>query len=141
MKQGRRWRRNPKSFTGALRYRDLDMDLAVKMKGDKPNANFLSDGCSGAPDWAGPIDIRSSCFWHDWAYAKGGSEADRHRADSNLWHNIRACGGSWWLATIYWLEVRRFGFSHFHYWSNENPGWWHRKLIIWVTRWLVFFAA
>lgn len=137
---GRRWRR-PERGAGALRYRDLDFDLVIKMKGEKPHSTFLSDGCSGAPDWAGPIDIRSACFFHDFAYAQGGSESHRREADANLWRNIRACGGSWWLATIYWLEVRRFGFSHFRYHGLSKPGWWQRKWIIWVTRWFVFFAA
>lgn len=141
MKDGRRWRRKTTNEDRSVRYRDLDFDLVVLMKGDKPSANFISDGCSGAPDSAGPIDITPACFYHDWHYVKGGTERDRKKADSLLWRNIRACGGSWWLATIYWLEVRRFGFDHFHYHGMSKPGWWQRKWIIWVSRWGVFWAA
>ncbi len=120
-----------------IAWEDLPPDLTGKMLGPMPPKYFTSNGCSFAPDEIGPVDLRAACHWHDWAYQKGGNEKSRKQADRNLWINMQTCGASQRLATLYWFEVRAWGFDSFHYHGINPPGrlhrWWTRIISRFVT--------
>ena len=74
---------------------------------------YLGDQCSFAPD----LDIGFCCGAHDEAYATGGTERDRRRADRNFFRCIYNEGRPL-VARIYFWGVRLFGWAFFNYGGN-----------------------
>ena len=72
--------------------------------------NWLGDQCSFVPD----LDVGFCCGAHDDAYANGGTERDRRRADRDF-RNCIAEAGRPVVARIYFWGVRLFGFAFFNY--------------------------
>lgn len=78
---------------------------------------FVSDGCSGAPDSLCGKDLRPFCRAHDAAgctrlWPPGTlTQAWRHAADRQLGREIRVelPLGIKWVGWVYWLAVHRFG--------------------------------
>lgn len=103
--------------------------------GPEPPDWFTSDGCSCSPDRYFSTDLTPACHRHDYAYAIGGSELDRLRADQQFRANLLLCGAPGWLAGIYFRRVRLWGFRHFCYRSpHRRPTRWTR-LAEFFSRW------
>ena len=73
----------------------------------EPPIPFKSDGCTWAPDF----NFRDECVEHDHDYWRGGSKADRLKADLKFRKGVRAKGHPV-LAEIYFRFVRVFGTPH-----------------------------
>lgn len=122
-----------------ISYRDLDPALCVLMRGPKPTASFISDGCTSSPDEWGGADLRPACHWHDYHYrVEGGNERSRKQADHNLFYNLRACGLPYLWAQLYYRRVRFWGVRHFKYRPcRAKPGL-LRRCVLFFSRWLTF---
>lgn len=89
----------------------------------------ISNGCGGKGSWI-PVPnfiFKASCNQHDFYYWRGCSEEDKVKADkafyrfmrmdiadlpvSKFW--LKLCYHGW--ALTYYLSVRQFGKSYFHY--------------------------
>ncbi len=97
----------------------------------------VANGCGPAgwlgrlvPDHLWGLDITPACEIHDWMYAEGETEEERHLADrvflNNMLRLIEAAGGPWWLQ---WLR-RRKALSYYNachwfggpaFWRDKNP--------------------
>jgi len=88
-------------------------------------APFSSDGCSLFPDRSGISgdDWCSCCFEHDIAYWKGGSEAERRRADEALRACVAGRTGSDTLAQAMFAGVQAGGSPHYLTWYRWGYGW------------------
>lgn len=75
--------------------------------------SWLGEQCSFVPD----LDVGFCCGAHDEAYAIGGSERNRRRADRDFRRCI-ANAGRPVVARIYYWGVRIFGFAFFNYGGN-----------------------
>ncbi|QDU05412.1 hypothetical protein V6x_51490 [Gimesia chilikensis] len=113
-----------------IRNADLPESLLSRMEGFKPPADFVSNGCSWAPDEFGGVDLRPACHFHYWAYQLGGCVKARKRADQMLYRNLRACDLGNLMAGIYYRRVRLFGVAAFNWDKGKvplNP--WHYLLL------------
>jgi len=72
--------------------------------------SWLGEQCTFAPD----LDIGFCCGAHDDAYAIGGTERDRIRADRTFFRCIYNEGRPL-VARIYYFGVRWFGWAFFNY--------------------------
>ena len=63
---------------------------------------FKSDGCSVVID----LDQEKCCVIHDWAYWKGGTAAERRKADRDFRMCVEKTKQAPWLALIRWIGVR-----------------------------------
>ena len=72
--------------------------------------SWLGEQCSFAPD----LDIGFCCGAHVEAYAIGGTERDRRRADRTFYQCI-VNEGRPLVASIYYFGVRWFGWAFFNY--------------------------
>lgn len=92
---------------------------------------FGTDGCSLFPD--GPVGGAAAdgdrrrwcdcCVWHDVAYWRGGTEAERRRADEALRDCVAARTGDTALAQTMYLGVRAGGHPAFPTWYRWGYGW------------------
>lgn len=98
-----------------LRISDLPPEVCNRMEGPKPPDDFESDGVSVVIDELLGIDTRPAGHWHDWAYAVGGTKADRKLADQRLYRNFRHCDLGKFLSQIRYLAVRLFGWRYFRW--------------------------
>lgn len=79
-----------------------------------------TDGASGGISWFYRTILKrvprweEYCYYHDWAYAAGGSEADRKIADKSLRNRMIEAGYPY-KAWLFYIAVRLFGWSHFKY--------------------------
>lgn len=87
----------------------------IELLGPIPPAEFLSNGCSCAPDSIGSVDLKPACRYHDYAYNK---RYPRWFADYCFYGNLRILGCPRHLAMLYWVSVRVFGI--FFYPKNNN---------------------
>lgn len=101
---------------------DLPGHLVRVMEGPTPPADFISNGCTNAPDRVGRADLRAACHWHDYHYSLGCTEDDRRQADFSLYRNLRRCGASHELAAVYFRRVRFHGVNFFSYGEYARPG-------------------
>jgi len=69
---------------------------------------FKSDGCSFFPDEINGISLLPPCVEHDYAYWKGGTRAQRLRADKRLYDRICDLGMPVVACAMY-RAVRCFG--------------------------------
>lgn len=86
---------------------------------------FSSDGCSLFPD-ASLIDEKDwcmCCFEHDVAYWQGGSESQRHDADSALQACVLEKTDDQVLARVMYEGVRLGGSPYFYNWYRWGYGW------------------
>lgn len=88
--------------------------------------DFSSDGCTLFPD-ASPIADRKSwcdcCLAHDVAYWRGGTDAERQRADEALGDCVLARTGDKSLADLMYRGVRVGGHPAFPTWYRWGYGW------------------
>lgn len=86
---------------------------------------FSSDGCTLFPD--GTVEDRrlwcDCCFAHDIAYWRGGTEAEREKADEALRACVLARTGDPRLAAIMFDGVRLGGSPVFPNWYRWAYGW------------------
>ena len=102
--------------------------LVVSLAGcDDPAqlAPFSSDGCSLFPDHSllTHQDWCSCCFDHDIAYWRGGTQAERERADTALKQCVRTKSGDETLANLMYEGVRFGGSPYFYNWYRWGYGW------------------
>jgi hypothetical protein len=86
---------------------------------------FTSDGCTLFPDGT-PGDHRlwcGCCFAHDIAYWRGGTEAERLRADQALRACVLEKTGDPRVATMMYDGVRLGGSAAFPNWYRWGYGW------------------
>ncbi|MDH3642711.1 MAG: hypothetical protein OES38_11490 [Gammaproteobacteria bacterium] len=86
---------------------------------------FTSDGCSLFPD-ASLItgnDWCSCCFEHDLAYWRGGTAAERARADVQLHDCVLERTQNVPLATVMYEGVKVGGSPQFYNWYRWGYGW------------------
>jgi hypothetical protein len=89
-----------------------------------PDRAFTTDGCSGGMSWVwrtltgSPPPWEGACVQHDLAYWRGGTAAERRRADNNLWAAV-ANGGHPAIALAMYLAVRIGG-----HWLLPTPWRW-----------------
>lgn len=87
--------------------------------------DFTSDGCSLFPD----SDLRDRTQWcdccldHDLSYWRGGTAADRERADAALRECVLARTGDKPLAEMMFKGVRLGGHPAFPTWYRWGYGW------------------
>ena len=88
--------------------------------------SVICNGCGPKAGWV-PVPeffCHASCDHHDFRYWKGGSEADRKDADhdflSMMLKDAGSDPGKQTIAFTYWMAVRLFGASCFHYSSRER---------------------
>ena len=97
----------------------------------RPNglAPFTSDGCSLFPnqDYASGEDWCGCCVAHDYAYWKGGSDAERKAADRALGDCILKRTGDSALAETVYLGTRAGGSGVFPTWYRWGYGWPYEK--------------
>ena len=119
----------------AIRNKDLPVALVDLMEGPRPPEHFVSNGCTCSPDYVGHHDLRAACHWHDYAYSRGGSEADREEADYAFARNLERCGLHCPYVGIYFRRVRLLGIDLFPY--DEPLSKWGRlylRLRVFFTR-------
>lgn len=87
--------------------------------------DFSSDGCSLFPD--GDLRARTQwcdcCLAHDIAYWRGGTAAERERADAGLRECVLAGTGDRALAEMMFQGVRLGGHPAFPTWYRWGYGW------------------
>jgi len=88
-------------------------------------SDFSSDGCSLFPDSSLILnaDWCASCFEHDLAYWKGGTESERLAADQALRDSVLAKTGNAELAEFMYQGVRFGGSPYFYNWYRWGYGW------------------
>jgi len=92
-------------------------------------APFSSDGCSLFPDSAiiSEEDWCSCCFEHDIAYWKGGTKAERQRADEALKSCVISKTANEALANVMYEGVRIGGSPYFYNWYRWGYGWGYER--------------
>lgn len=92
---------------------------------DEPLKPFTSDGCSLFPDASliNEDDWCECCFEHDIAYWRGGTRAERERADDALRACVVAKTGDAALAKLMYDGVRVGGSPYFYNWYRWGYGW------------------
>ena len=70
---------------------------------------FTTDGCSLFPDRAGAVEWCDCCLVHDLVYWRGGTEAERLKADEDLRACVARASGSEVLAGTMFAGVRAGG--------------------------------
>lgn len=106
----------PYRNTSPLRYSDLSTQ-------DKIN---ICNGCGTKGGWFNPPEFlfHASCNQHDFYYWRGGTEADRERADEEFYRFMKqdASEGKWYqrpfmyaMAFVYYKAVRISGKKYFEY--------------------------
>ena len=91
--------------------------------------DFTSDGCSLFPDG----DLKDRALWcdcclaHDISYWRGGTEAERKRADELLRHCVFKRTGSKALSDLMYDGVRTGGHPAFPTWYRWGYGWKYGK--------------
>jgi hypothetical protein len=90
---------------------------------------FSSDGCSLFPDSSliSESDWCSCCFEHDLAYWRGGTAAERERADSVLRDCVAGKTDNETLATMMHEGVRLGGSPYFYSWYRWGYGWGYER--------------
>ena len=109
----------------ALRVAALVALAAVAGCGGRAIRSFYSDGCSLFPDGK-PGDPRlwcDCCFAHDIAYWRGGTRADRERADVELRKCVLERTRDPRLAAVMYDGVRLGGSPVFPNWYRWAYGW------------------
>jgi hypothetical protein len=86
---------------------------------------FRSDGCSLFPDHSVITrdDWCACCLEHDLAYWRGGTRAERERADARLQECVFAKTGDEHLARLMYEGVRFGGSPYFYNWYRWGYGW------------------
>lgn len=84
---------------------------------------FTTDGCSLFPNGAAGVDWCACCEAHDIAYWRGGSEAERERADEVLRQCVFAKSGNAELAQTMHAGVRAGGVPWLPTWYRWAYGW------------------
>ena len=90
---------------------------------------FSSDGCSLFPDSSliSENDWCSCCFEHDLAYWRGGTAAEREKADSVLRDCVAGKTGNEALGMMMYEGVRLGGSPHFYSWYRWGYGWGYER--------------
>ena len=90
---------------------------------------FSSDGCSLFPDSSliSESDWCSCCFEHDLAYWRGGTAAERERADGVLRDCVAGKTDNETLATMMHEGVRLGGSPYFYSWYRWGYGWGYER--------------
>jgi len=90
---------------------------------------FSSDGCSLFPDSSliSESDWCSCCFEHDLAYWRGGTAAEREKADSVLRDCVTGKTGNEALGMMMYEGVRLGGSPHFYSWYRWGYGWGYER--------------
>jgi hypothetical protein len=91
-----------------------------------PNLSpFTSDGCSLFPDkdYQRGDSWCACCIEHDYAYWKGGTDAERLAADRALAECVRKSTGDSALAQLMYSGVRAGGSEVFPTWYRWGYGW------------------
>lgn len=90
---------------------------------------FSSDGCSLFPDSSliSESDWCSCCFEHDLAYWRGGTAAERERADSVLRDCVAGKTGNEALGSMMYEGVRLGGSPYFYSWYRWGYGWGYER--------------
>ena len=90
---------------------------------------FTSDGCSLFPDSSliSEKDWCSCCFEHDLVYWRGGTAAERDKADSLLKDCVANKSGNETLATMMHEGVKLGGSPYFYNWYRWGYGWGYER--------------
>ena len=90
---------------------------------------FSSDGCSLFPDSSliSESDWCSCCFEHDLAYWRGGTAAEREKADGVLRDCVTGKTGNEALGMMMYEGVRLGGSPHFYSWYRWGYGWGYER--------------
>ena len=90
---------------------------------------FSSDGCSLFPDSSliSENDWCSCCFEHDLAYWRGGTAAEREKADSVLRDCVAEKTDNEALGMMMYEGVRLGGSPHFYSWYRWGYGWGYER--------------
>jgi len=90
---------------------------------------FSSDGCSLFPDSSliSESDWCSCCFEHDLSYWRGGTAAEREKADSVLRDCVAGKTGNDALGMMMYEGVRLGGSPHFYSWYRWGYGWGYER--------------
>lgn len=90
---------------------------------------FTSDGCSLFPDsdLITGDDWCSCCFEHDIAYWRGGTEAERLAADTELQRCVTAKTGNEVLGRLMFEGVQAGGSPYFYNWYRWGYGWGYER--------------
>ncbi len=117
-----KWRYVPESHREILRKRGMINGCGPKMG----VVNWL------VPDVLFGLHITEDCEHHDWNYTLGGDEAERAKADFDLYERIvmraYAKTQSWWwrwMRPIYWTAARTY-YAAIRYWG-QDPELWNYK--------------
>jgi hypothetical protein len=85
---------------------------------------FTTDGCSLFPDrLPGTAPYCSCCVEHDFAYWRGGTEAERLAADRALRQCVARATANRVLARSMYAGVRAGGSPYLHTWFRWGYGW------------------
>lgn len=84
---------------------------------------FTTDGCSLFPDRWGSKDWCGCCLAHDRVYWRGGTEADRLKADQELRACVASTSGDKGLASLMYVGVRLGGGPYLPTWFRWGYGW------------------
>lgn len=103
--------------------------LATACNTDSELRAFSSDGCSLFPDSSliSESDWCSCCFEHDLAYWRGGTAAERERADSVLRDCVAGKTGNEALGSMMYEGVRLGGSPYFYSWYRWGYGWGYER--------------
>jgi hypothetical protein len=86
---------------------------------------FTTDGCSFLPErsFSGDVDWRDCCVEHDFAYWKGGTEAERLAADERFRECLLKKTGDPKFAKLVFNGVRIGGAPYYPNWYRWGYGW------------------
>ena len=103
--------------------------VATACSTDSELRAFSSDGCSLFPDSSliSENDWCSCCFEHDLAYWRGGTAAEREKADSVLRDCVAGKTGNEALGMMMYEGVRLGGSPHFYSWYRWGYGWGYER--------------